>query len=77
MVRVNGEMSLRNDMIKCEMYFMQDGLKERSPLPFCIFLDSLRDSDKLSRVYVKGSLDKARVFCFFVLLLLAVTFQKV
>ena len=56
---------------------MQDGLMERSPLPFCIFLDSLRDSDKLSRVYVKGNLDKAKVFCLFVLLLLAVTFQKV
>lgn len=56
---------------------MPDGLKERSPLPFCIFLDSLRGSDKLSSLYAKESLDKAKVFCLFVLLLLAVTFQKV
>lgn len=44
---------------------MQDGLKERSLLPFCIFLGSLRDSDKPSSVYVKGSLDKAKVFRLF------------
>lgn len=56
---------------------MQAGLKERSPLPFCRFLGSLRDSDKPWSVHVKGSLDKAKVFCLMVLLLLAVTFQKV
>ena len=76
MVRVNGEMSLRNYMIMLNVLYAGwlKGAKSASFLYISGLLARLRQAFES---YVKGGLDKARFFCLFVLLLLAVTFQKV
>lgn len=76
MMRVNGEMSLRNYMIMRNVLYTGwiKGAKSASFLYISGLLERLRQAFES---YVKGSLDKARFFCLFVLLLLAVTFQKV